>query len=190
MKHTFSTLPIYSNNSCKNRSGTVALHLRLNQKKLRTAEYIHLPDEIINDENIDDIGTMVISPSSYIGSPRHMHEYTQDAMTYVRKYGRLDLFIIIFTCNSSWPEIKEQLKYGQVAMDQHERFVLVHVENRFGAVHTGAESFLRFDFSRISSEFLIRCFGFCSTQFGTVLNHSDGPPVSRDCLRIKQFAHA
>ncbi|GBP00124.1 hypothetical protein EVAR_103612_1 [Eumeta japonica] len=95
------------------------LYIRLNQKKLRTEEYIHLRDAIVNDGNIDDIGTMVILPSSYIGSPRHMHEYTQDAMTYVRKYGRPDLFIT-FTCNSSWPEIKEQLKYGQTSMDRHD----------------------------------------------------------------------
>ncbi|XP_044735689.1 uncharacterized protein LOC123297922 [Chrysoperla carnea] len=95
------------------------LYIRLNQKKLRTEEYIHLRDAIMNDGNIDDIGTMVILPSSYIGSPRHMHEYTQDAMTYVRKYGRPDLFIT-FTCNSSWPEIKEQLKYGQTSIDRHD----------------------------------------------------------------------
>ncbi|KAL0860151.1 hypothetical protein ABMA27_010458 [Loxostege sticticalis] len=85
----------------------------------RRKEYIHLQDAIMTDGNIDDIGTMVILPSSYIGSPRHMHEYTQDAMTYVRKYGRPDLFIT-FTCNSSWPEIKEQLKYGQTPIDRHD----------------------------------------------------------------------
>jgi len=30
-----------------------------------------------------------------------MHEYVQDAMTYVRAYGRPDLFIT-FTCNLTW----------------------------------------------------------------------------------------
>ena len=43
-----------------------------------------------------------------------MHEKTQDAMTYVRKYGRPDLFIT-FTCNPSWPEIKNELMRGQSA---------------------------------------------------------------------------
>ncbi|GBO98478.1 Carotenoid isomerooxygenase [Eumeta japonica] len=105
------------------------LYIRLNQKKLRTEEYIHLRDAIVNDGNIDDIGTMVILPSSYIGSPRHMHEYTQDAMTYVRKYGRPDLFIT-FTCNSSWPEIKEQLKYGQTSMDRHDIIARVFRQNK------------------------------------------------------------
>lgn len=41
---------------------------------------------------------MVILPATYNGSPRHMHEYAQDALTYVRRYGRPDLFIT-FTCN-------------------------------------------------------------------------------------------
>ena len=43
--------------------------------------------------DINNIGTAFIIPSSYIGSPRHMQEYIQDAMTYVRAYGRPDLFI-------------------------------------------------------------------------------------------------
>lgn len=58
----------------------------------------------MNDSNVSDIGQMVILPASYTGSPRHMHEYAQDGMTYVRKYGRPDLFIT-FTCNLKWPEI-------------------------------------------------------------------------------------
>ena len=40
-----------------------------------------------------------------------MHEYAQDAMTYVRAYGRPDLFIT-FTCNPTWDEIKELLLTG------------------------------------------------------------------------------
>ena len=43
-----------------------------------------------------------------------MHEKTQDAMTYVRKYGRPHLFIT-FTCNPSWPDIKNELMRGQSA---------------------------------------------------------------------------
>lgn len=50
------------------------LYIRLNQKKLCTEEYIYLRGPIINDGSIDDIGTMVILSSSYIGSPRYMHE--------------------------------------------------------------------------------------------------------------------
>jgi hypothetical protein len=48
-----------------------------------------------------------------------MHEYAQDAMTYVRNYGRPDLFIT-FTCNSGWPDIKEELLPGQSPTDRHD----------------------------------------------------------------------
>ena len=41
------------------------LYAKLNHKKKRTEEYIHLRDSIINDGNIDDIGTMLILSSSY-----------------------------------------------------------------------------------------------------------------------------
>jgi hypothetical protein len=73
-------------------------------KKKRAEEYIHLRDAVTNDGNIDasNIGQHVILP----GSPRYMNEKSQDAMTYVRKFGRSDLFIT-FTCNPKWPEIKK-----------------------------------------------------------------------------------
>lgn len=58
-------------------------------------------------------------PASYTGSPRHMHEYAQDAMTYVRKYWRPDLFIT-FTCNPKWKEIEDLLQPGRKANDRHD----------------------------------------------------------------------
>ncbi|XP_036321962.1 uncharacterized protein LOC118735980 [Rhagoletis pomonella] len=68
--------------------GTERLNfVRFNQAKLRSEQYIHLQDAIANDANINDIGRLTILPSSYIGSPRNMNEYAQDAMCYVRKYG-------------------------------------------------------------------------------------------------------
>ncbi|XP_072392261.1 uncharacterized protein [Diabrotica undecimpunctata] len=71
--------------------------LRFNQAKLRSEEYIHLRDAVAGniDGNLNpnDIGNAFTLPSSYIGSPRNMQEYIQDAMTYVRHYGQLDLFI-------------------------------------------------------------------------------------------------
>ncbi|CAK1603714.1 unnamed protein product [Parnassius mnemosyne] len=62
---------------------------------------------------------MVILPSSFKNSPRYLNEYTQDAFTYVRKYGRPDLFIT-FTCNPTWTEIKEEMMIGQKPMDRHD----------------------------------------------------------------------
>ncbi|XP_076254318.1 uncharacterized protein LOC143192709 [Rhynchophorus ferrugineus] len=82
--------------------------IRLNQTKLRSEEYIHLRDAINTDGNAQNVGRMTILPATYIGSPRHMHEYAQDAMSYVRHYGTADLFIT-FTCNPQWIEIKQEL---------------------------------------------------------------------------------
>lgn len=95
-------------------------YIRYNQAKLQAEEYIHLRDAIVGNvdgiTNINDIGTLYILPSSYIGSPRHMQEYIQDAMIYVRAYGRPDLFII-FTCNPKLDEIEIALLSGQAAID-------------------------------------------------------------------------
>ena len=48
-----------------------------------------------------------------------MHKRTQDAMTYVRHYGRPDLFIT-FTCNPTWDEVKKELFDGQTYNDRHD----------------------------------------------------------------------
>lgn len=97
--------------------------IRFNQSRLRAEEFIHLRDAINSPHdqnvNVNDIGSMVILPSSYVGSPRHMQEYIQDAMTYVRVYGRPDL-IITFTCNPNWIEIKQLLLPGQNPCDRHD----------------------------------------------------------------------
>lgn len=94
-------------------------YLRFNQARLRSEEYIHLRDAIVNDGNVADVGRLTILPSSYVGSPRHMHEYTQDAMTYVRKFGRPDLFITC-TCNPQWDDIKSNLFDNQSPTDRHD----------------------------------------------------------------------
>ncbi|XP_055910737.1 uncharacterized protein LOC129945100 [Eupeodes corollae] len=93
--------------------------IRFNQKKLKSEQYIHLRDAIQNDGNFNDIGQMTILPATYTGSPRHMHEYAQDAMTYVRHYHRPDL-CITFTCNPQWNEIKQYMFHGQSASDRHD----------------------------------------------------------------------
>lgn len=95
------------------------LYIRLNQTKLRVENYVHLRDAISSEKNITDVGKSIILPSNFIGSPRHMQEYTQDAMTYVRKFGRPDLFIT-FTCNPSWEDIQKLLINGQSASDRHD----------------------------------------------------------------------
>ncbi|GIY48194.1 helitron_like_N domain-containing protein [Caerostris extrusa] len=97
--------------------------LRFNQVKLRSEDYIHLRDAIIGNKdgnlNTNNIGNAFILPSSYIGSPRNMQEYIQDAMTYVRHYGRPDLFIT-FTCNPNWEEIQALQKPDQQSIHRHD----------------------------------------------------------------------
>ncbi|GFR28798.1 ATP-dependent DNA helicase [Trichonephila clavata] len=63
---------------------------------------------------------MVVLPSSFTGRSRYMHERTQDAMTYVRHFGRPDLFIT-FTCNPKWPEIVDLLNHGQKSHEWQKR---------------------------------------------------------------------
>ncbi|GFW31918.1 helitron_like_N domain-containing protein [Trichonephila clavipes] len=48
-----------------------------------------------------------------------MHERIQDAITYVRHFGRPDLFIT-FTCNPNWPEIVDLLNQGQKSHNRHD----------------------------------------------------------------------
>uniref|UniRef100_UPI00358ED5B8 uncharacterized protein n=1 Tax=Myxine glutinosa TaxID=7769 RepID=UPI00358ED5B8 len=93
--------------------------IRHNQKRLRVESYVHLRDAVANDGHAANVGQLVILPSSFTGGPRYMHEYTQDAMTYVRYYGRPDVFIT-FTCNPTWPEITAELMLGQTAQDRHD----------------------------------------------------------------------
>ncbi|XP_063907805.1 uncharacterized protein LOC135125948 [Zophobas morio] len=94
-------------------------YIRLNQRQLRSEEYIHLRDAINADGNVNNVGRMTILPATYIGSPCHMHEYAQGAMSYVRHYGRPDLFVT-FTCNPKWSEIKRELLHSQTPVDRHD----------------------------------------------------------------------
>ncbi|UYV61785.1 hypothetical protein LAZ67_1006539 [Cordylochernes scorpioides] len=93
--------------------------IRRNQKKLRTENYIHLQDALRADENLANIGQIVILPSSFTGGPCYLHERTQDAMTYVRSYGRPQLFIT-FTCNPQWKEIQMHLFSNNSAKDRYD----------------------------------------------------------------------
>lgn len=94
--------------------------IRHNQSKLRVEEYVHLQDAISKrDAELNEIGKMVLLPSTFTGGPRYMHERTQDAMTYVRHYGRPDLFIT-FTCNPKWSDISAHLFEGQKSYHRHD----------------------------------------------------------------------
>ena len=95
------------------------LYIKLHQKELRADNYIHLRDGINNDVGQEGLGQLVILPSSFTGSPRYMHEKTQDALRYVQVFGR-PTFFITFTCNPKWEEIQSALIPGQTAKDRHD----------------------------------------------------------------------
>ena len=91
---------------------------RMNQTTLRVDDYIHLRNAVENDRNPESLLEMIISSSTFTGGPRYMHERYQDAMTYLKHYGRPDLFITM-TCNPNWPEITTQLHPNQEPQDRH-----------------------------------------------------------------------
>ena len=87
--------------------------IRLNQKKLRAELYTNICDALESgDTDASKLGTKVILPSSFTGSPRYMSEKYQYAMAICRWYGNPNLFIT-FTANPNWVEVKEHLEvYG------------------------------------------------------------------------------
>jgi hypothetical protein len=91
-----------------------------NQQRLRAEEYIHRRDKLNQDAivNSSNIGQRVILPSSFTGSPHYQHKKMQDAMTYVRNYGRPDLFVT-FMYNLEWLEIKAKLLTAQQSCYRH-----------------------------------------------------------------------
>ncbi|XP_055908459.1 uncharacterized protein LOC129943200 [Eupeodes corollae] len=95
--------------------------IRTHQKTLRAENYIHLRDAVNNDANVNprNVGQQIILPSTFTGSPRYLHEKNQDAMTYVRKHGRPDLFITM-TCKPEWQDIKTELFSRQKSVDRHD----------------------------------------------------------------------
>ena len=93
-------------------------YIKMNQGTLRAEVYQGLSDAVTaGDDAGVTVGTRIILPATFIGSPRSMIELYQDAMAIVRKYGKPDLFVT-FTCNPSWPEITRELLEGQTAADR------------------------------------------------------------------------
>ena len=93
--------------------------IRRNQTKLRAESYVHLQDALHSNEHSNDIGQLVLLPSSFTGGLRYLHEKTQDAMTYIRNYRKPDLFITM-TCNPNWPKIKYNLHPNTTPQDQYD----------------------------------------------------------------------
>ncbi|XP_075473566.1 uncharacterized protein LOC142504586 isoform X2 [Primulina tabacum] len=89
-----------------------------NQRDIRSELYQGLQDCLHGGENnAGNVGTRVVLPSSFGGSPRDMYQRYQDATNLVQTYGKLDLMLTM-TCNPNWNEIKYQLLPGQSPQDR------------------------------------------------------------------------
>ncbi len=86
--------------------------VRLNQTTLCADQYKGMVDAMQQDgANSTNFGRMVVLPASFAGSLRHMNQFYQDSMAFVRKFGKPNLFITM-TCNPNWPEILHELRRG------------------------------------------------------------------------------
>jgi len=84
---------------------------------LRTETYQGLIDYLANATNNNNnahVGKIIILPSTFVGSPRNMLQYYQDAMAIVRKYGKPDIFVTM-TCNTNGAKLKRI--YFQIVRD-------------------------------------------------------------------------
>lgn len=90
-------------------------YLQTHQKDLHVAQYNGLMDYISTRAAADNItvGTPVILPSSFIGSPRAMKQGYQDAMAICGRFGKPTYFLT-FTCNPKWQEITDNIERYQV----------------------------------------------------------------------------
>ena len=81
-------------------------------------------EEFKNDENDDREGRKVVESkksflgSKFHGSRRHLKSLSTNGLIVVSERGEPHLFITL-TTNTEWPELKEQLFYGQTAFDRY-----------------------------------------------------------------------
>jgi hypothetical protein len=78
---------------------------------------INANGEIDQEKIKDHIGKKVIIPSSFPDCKRFRQKKYEDAMAVVSRYGKPD-YLITFTTNPEWREIKENLLPGQRADDR------------------------------------------------------------------------
>lgn len=98
-----------------NRLGWIAK----SQDKLQAGSYKVVHDYLATmaERANSAVGSVVILPSSFVGSPRAMQQAYQDAMAIVGKFGKPHLFITM-TCNPRWPEIIDNIGTYQEPSDR------------------------------------------------------------------------
>jgi len=86
-----------------------------NQHKLRVETLLGLMDHFSGADGAGPgavLGVPVLLPSTFGGSPRHVHQCFLDAMALVMKFGRPDFFITM-TAAPTWPEVVANLRPGE-----------------------------------------------------------------------------
>ena len=87
-------------------------YFRNNQKIIRGELHQEILDSIQNSENRGyKIGKSIVLPTGFIGGPRNLTKRYMDAMCFVERYGKSDVFLTM-TCNPNWPEIKQELRHN------------------------------------------------------------------------------
>jgi hypothetical protein len=83
-------------------------------------QHLKIEDALLHhDGDPRNVGQCVILPSTFTGGLHYIYEWQMDTMSYVRKFGHPDLFLmIIMTTNPKWDEITINLLPGQEAHDQ------------------------------------------------------------------------
>ena len=80
-------------------------------KQMRFNNQNHINEPVEDDER------STFLPSSFHGSPRHLKELSNNALSIVSELGPADVFITL-TCNPQWEEIQSRLLPGQTAFDR------------------------------------------------------------------------
>lgn len=91
--------------------------IKSNQKSIRADVYQGLADFNASDISTETIGRRIILPSSYRGSPRHLRQLFQDAMSTTATLGKPGGMITV-TTNPHWIEIERELKANQSYNDR------------------------------------------------------------------------
>ena len=86
------------------------------QKDLRAEVYSGAKDAMKSDR-LGNVGKRVVLPSSFLGGDRYMHQQYLDSIGLFQRFGHPHLFITM-TCNPNWPEIQDNLKMEETALDQ------------------------------------------------------------------------
>ncbi|XP_021761053.1 uncharacterized protein LOC110725888 isoform X2 [Chenopodium quinoa] len=91
---------------------------RQNQAQIRAELYQGLVYTLEGGEaNASNVGQCVILPPSFLGGPCDMQRRYLNAIAFVQRFGKPDLFITM-TCNPNWPEIKAELAHGEKAQNR------------------------------------------------------------------------